>query len=140
MNKHFIDDNGNHYESVTLIETPEGHTLCEIEKPSMFHSWDNTNSIWVDNTPPPLTPEEELTLEREGMSCTRQQGKLALGEAAWEELMLIAAAPDMPWGLRVAIQDTTVWRRTDADMQALIWAMNLSETEADGLFRLAATI
>ena len=139
----------------------DGRIDCEIEHP--MHGWipytldPADTDTTVDNDellaamteaddveayipPTPPTAEEELATEREGMSCTRQQGKIALGEAAWLSLVAISEAPDMPWGLRVAIEDTTVWRRTNGDMQALIWAMNLTETEADDLFRLAATL
>lgn len=83
---------------------------------------------------------EVLAQERANMVCTRQQGKLALGETVWTSVLSLASDPNTPWGLRVAIEDTAVWRRTDEDMQALIWAMNLTEEQADDLFRLAMTL
>lgn len=97
-----------------------------------------TNPTAVTSATP--TPTEELATERKYMSCTRQQGKIALGAQKWASLMALVADPAIPWGLRVAIDDTPIWHRTDGDMQALIWAMNLTEEEADDLFRLAATL
>ena len=85
-------------------------------------------------------PQELLAKERANMVCTRQQGKLALGPTVWASVLALADDPDTPWGLRVAIEDTVEWRRTDEDMQALIWAMGLTEEQADDLFRLAMTL
>lgn len=90
--------------------------------------------------PQPPTQEELLSQERANMVCTRQQGKLALGPTVWASVLALADDPDTPWGLRVAIEDTVEWRRTDEDMQALIWAMGLTEEQADDLFRLAMTL
>lgn len=86
------------------------------------------------------TQEELIAQERASMVCTRQQGKLALGPTVWASVLALADDPDTPWGLRVAIEDTVEWRRTDEDMQALIWAMGLTQEEADDLFRLAMTL
>ena len=84
--------------------------------------------------------EELLAQERANMVCTRQQGKLALGPTVWASVLALADDPDTPWGLKVAIGDTVEWRRTDEDMQALVWAMGLTEEQADDLFRLAMTL
>jgi hypothetical protein len=91
------------------------------------------------NVPDPATALAEA---RAAMVCTRRQGKLAVGQALWAqtEALLEGMGADVPWGLRVAIYDTQEWRRTDPDMQALIWALNLTDEQADDLFRLAATL
>jgi len=86
------------------------------------------------------TPDELLTQERANMKCTRQQGKLAIGPTVWASVLTMVDDPDTPWGLKVAIEDTVEWRRTNEDMQALVWAMGLSEEQADDLFRLAMTL
>ena len=95
------------------------------------------NGEWV--TPQP-DPAELLAKERANMKCTRQQGKLALGPTVWASVLALASEPDTPWGLKVAIEDTVEWRRTDEDMQALVWAIGLTEEQADDLFRLAMTL
>jgi len=86
------------------------------------------------------TQVEALVAERAAMVCTRQQGKLALGPTVWASVLTMVDDPDTPWGLRVAIEDTVEWRRTNEDMQALVWAMGLTEEQADDLFRLAMTL
>jgi hypothetical protein len=55
-------------------------------------------------------------------------------------VVALADDPDTPWGLKVAVQDTVEWERMDQDMAALIWAMQLTDEQADDLFRLAMTL
>ena len=126
----------------TIGEVPQriidGYPIGTVEvplKPSAIHEWQN--GAWVEVTP---DPAEILAAERAAMVCTRQQGKLALGPTVWASVLTMVDDPDTPWGLRVAIEDTVEWRRTDEDMQALVWAMGLSEEQADDLFRLAMTL
>ena len=85
---------------------------------------------------------EELLIadKRILMVCSRQQGKLALGQEEWTKVLSLLDHEETPWGLRVAISDTTVWNRTDEDMAALVWAMNMSDEEADSMFILAMTL
>jgi len=96
--------------------------------------------------PSPPTAEELLAQERAQMVCTRRQGKLALGPDIWASTLDLLNNPDPSWSpttlwaLQVAIEDTVEWRRTDPDMQMLIWAMNLTDKQADDLFRLAMTL
>ena len=95
------------------------------------------DGAWVTPTP---DPAETLAAERAAMKCTRQQGKLALGPTVWAGVVALADDPDTPWGLKVAVQDTVEWERMDEDMAALIWAMQLTDEQADDLFRLAMTL
>lgn len=90
--------------------------------------------------PPEPTPEEILERERASWWCSRRQGKLVLGEEKWNEVVALADDPDMPWGLRVAVHDTYEWHRNSEEMAALIWAMGLTEEEADDLFRAAMAV
>jgi len=78
--------------------------------------------------------------QRAAMICTRAQGKLAIGPEIWAQVVALADDPETPWGLRVAVHDTYEWRRLDPNMDALIWAMQLTPEEADDLFRLAMTL
>ena len=95
------------------------------------------DGAWVEVLP---DPAEALAAERAAMKCSRQQGKLAIGPTVWASVLTMVDDPDTPWGLRVAIEDTVEWRRTDEDMQALVWAIGLTEEQADDLFRLAMTL
>lgn len=94
-----------------------------------------------------LTPEEianaeaqALIQERAEMSCSRAQGKMAIGADVWAQVEAMANAPETPWALKVVIYDTYEWRRLDPNMDALIWAMGLTQEQADDLFRLATTL
>ena len=104
-------------------------------KPSANHVWQD--GAWVEVLP---SASELLAAERAVMKCTRQQGKLALGPTEWAKVVALADDPDTPWGLKVAVQDTVEWERMDQDMAALIWAMQLTDEQADDLFRLAMTL
>jgi len=95
------------------------------------------NGEWVE---PQEDPEQELKAWRENASCTRAQGKLAIGPEVWGQVVTMLDDPETPWGLRVAVEDTPVWNRNNEDMAALIWAMGLTEEQADDLFRLAVTL
>jgi len=100
----------------------------------------------LETLPPKPTSEELLAQERAAMVCTRRQGKLAIGQTVWASTLDLLNNPDPSWSpttlwaLQVAIEDTTEWWRTDPDMQILIWAMNLTDEQADNLFRLAMTL
>lgn len=99
-------------------------------------------------TIPTLTPAQLLAAERAAMKCIRKQGKLAIGPTVWaatEQLLTdMEADPDVApatvWALKVAVYDSQEWDRLDPDMEALIWAMNLTDEQADDLFRLAMTL
>lgn len=103
--------------------------------------WDTAEQAAGPYVPPPEpTAEEILERERAAMKCSRRQGKLALGEEKWNEVLSIADDPEMPWGLRVAVHDTYEWHRNSEEMSALIWAMGLTPEEADDLFRAAMKV
>ena len=89
---------------------------------------------------PQIDPSELLAEERSKMKCTRAQGKMAIGSAIWASVLLLAEDPETPWALKVAIEDTTEWERLNPNMVTLIWAMQLTDEEADDLFRLAMTL
>jgi hypothetical protein len=74
---------------------------------------------------------------RAGMTCSRAQGKTVIGAAIWDQVTALAEDATTPWGLKVVIYDTYVWNRLDPNMDALIWAMNLTQEQADDLFRAA---
>lgn len=137
--------------------TQDGKIDCEINHPKygwipftaspddvegvsreVFNSAKSTAGPYVP--PPEPTAEELLERERAAMKCSRRQGKLALGEEKWKEVLSIADDPEMPWGLRVAVHDTYEWHRNSEEMSALIWAMGLTPEEADDLFRAAMKV
>ena len=122
-------------DAVEITDAEWRDLLTQLESGKEIRKGANGKPITI--TP---TPAEILAAERAAMVCTRQQGKLALGSTVWASVLTMVDDPDTPWGLKVAIEDTVEWRRTDEDMQALVWAMGLSEEQADDLFRLAMTL
>ena len=94
----------------------------------------------ISALPQAPTAAEALAVERAAMKCTRQQGKLALGATVWAGVVALADDATTPWGLKVAVSDTVEWERMNQDMAALIWAMQLTDAQADDLFRLAMTL
>ena len=133
--------NSRGYYRVKKLPKPD---TTDIEVAELGGPTQDVNGQWVREwTVRGKTAEElaeALAAERANMKCTRQQGKLALGPTVWASVLTMVDDPDTPWGLRVAIEDTVEWRRTDEDMQALVWAMGLTEEQADDLFRLAMTL
>jgi len=116
-----------------------------LSGPEYVEGKPNRGDVYVDGAfvrPPPAipSPEEVLAEWRENASCSRAQGKLAIGPEVWGQVVAMLDDPETPWGLRVAVDDTPVWNRNNEDMAALIWAMGLTDEEADDLFRLAATL
>tara|TARA_R110000737_G_scaffold111455_1_gene144386 strand:- start:168 stop:659 length:492 start_codon:yes stop_codon:yes gene_type:complete len=77
---------------------------------------------------------------RANMQCSRAQGKTVIGSALWDQVTALADDPDTPWGLKVVIYDTHEWNRLDPNMDALIWAMGMTPTEADNLFTAAMAL
>jgi hypothetical protein len=88
----------------------------------------------------PLDPAAALALERAAMVCTRRQGKTAIGAALWARAEAIAADPETPWAMGVAILDADIWERLSPEMDALAWALGLEPVEVDALFRLAVSL
>jgi hypothetical protein len=118
----------------TIDAYPSGSIEVPL-KPGQAYEW--RNGVWVYTE---QDPTEVLAEWRENASCTRAQGKLAIGPVIWGQVVAMLDDPETPWGLRVAVEDTPVWNRNNEDMAALIWAMGLTPEQADDLFRLAATL
>ncbi|QCO57448.1 hypothetical protein EOK75_17190 (plasmid) [Pseudorhodobacter turbinis] len=84
--------------------------------------------------------EADLVQRRSEMKCTPLQGKLALGETAWEQVELILADPTTPFAMRVAILSSTEWERTSQMMDELAWFLGYTPEQVDALFVAAASI
>jgi len=139
MRIYIVDDSG----VVVNIILTDGVNMPELPS-GLRYSYDGgpigssfVNGEWVE---PQEDPEKELKEWRESASCTRAQGKLTIGPEVWGRVLAMLDDPETPWGLRVAVEDTPVWNRNNEDMAALIWAMGLTEEQADDLFRLAVTL
>lgn len=83
---------------------------------------------------------KELEQERQGMKCSRLQGRLVLGEATCDMLDAMAADPETPWAMKQAILHAIEWSRTSQSMNELAWLLGYTDDQMDALFRQAATV
>lgn len=121
-----------------LVDRGEGN-LAFLESGKDFDALKVVASDWHE-IPDPQPPEPTIEEQRATWSCSRAQGKLAIGPEVWANVVAMADDPETPWGLKVAIYDTYEWHRLDPNMDVLIWAMGLTDEQADDLFRLAMTL
>lgn len=86
------------------------------------------------------TEAELLETERQGMKCSRLQGRLVLGEATCDLLDAMAAVPDTPWAMKQTIIHAIEWSRTSQSMNELAWLLDYTDDQMDTLFRQAMTV
>jgi hypothetical protein len=115
---------------------PVGWVTAETPPPEGIAQWNGNGWTVLDERPVP-DPAVVLAQERAEMTCSRAQGKTVIGSDIWDQVIVLAEDMQTPWGLKVVIYDTYVWNRLDPNMDALIWAMNLTQEQADDLFRAA---
>lgn len=53
MDSFFIDANGNYFEAIEPIPTPDGATVVP-QKPGQFYDWDGEDWIAIEPPPPPV--------------------------------------------------------------------------------------
>jgi len=79
-----------------------------------------------------------LAAEREGMSCTPLQGKLAIGETLWTDVVAYSATA--PWAQQMVIDSANTWHRNSEDIQFIGYLLGVTDEQMDNLFRFAATL
>lgn len=109
-------------------------------------SIEQINGVWTQNWQ--VIDMHELLI-RENMksaTCSPMQGILALGEARWQVILDYRNAVDAngnsttPWAQKVIIDSAQDWRRDSENIAFFQYLLNLTDTEADDLFRLAMKI
>jgi hypothetical protein len=80
----------------------------------------------------------ELQSQRRGMFCTRMQGILALGPERWAAVM--EYHDTATWAERVVIDSASDWLRLSQNIAFFSYLLNLTDTEVDELFTIAAGI
>lgn len=78
--------------------------------------------------------------EHAGMTVSRLQGRLALGQETCAALDAMAANPNTPWAMRETILGATQWNRTSQAMDELGYALGYTPGEMDDLFRVAMKV
>jgi len=84
----------------------------------------------------------DITIEdrREAMSCTRLQGRLALGRVEIDRLDAFIDSLPNSWALREVVDNSVNWRRTSHDMQMLGFALGYDDAKMDETFSRAMGI
>ena len=85
-----------------------------------------------------LNTEVMLIAERATMSCTPLQGKLAIGETLWTNVVAYSATA--PWAQKMVIDSSDKWYRNSEDIQFIGYLLGVTDAQMDDLFRLAVTL
>jgi hypothetical protein len=70
---------------------------------------------------------------RAGMSCTKMQGVLTLGEANWSKVMDFYTT-DATWVQKAIIDSAANWRRTSEDLKFIGYLIGFNDEQMDALF------
>jgi len=87
------------------------------------------------------TPGESaaiLAAEREAMTCTPMQGKLALGETNWAVILEYKATAG--WAQQTVIDSAQTWVRTSQNIAFFQYLLGFTDAQVDDLFRAAMLI
>jgi hypothetical protein len=87
----------------------------------------------------PVAPEVAIATIRAAMTCTQLQGKLAIGETLWSEVITYRDT-HASWPEKIIIDNSADWRRTSEDIQYIGHLLGVTDLEMDDLFRLAVTL
>ena len=74
---------------------------------------------------------------RKGMSCTKMQGVLTLGEANWSKVMAFYTT-DATWVQKAIIDSAANWRRTSDDLKFIGYLIGFDDGQMDELFTIAS--
>ena len=76
---------------------------------------------------------------RAGMSCSKMQGVLTLGEANWSKVMDFYTA-DATWVQKAIIDSAANWRRTSDDLKFIGYLIGFDDAQMDAMFTAAADV
>ena len=105
------------------------------------------NGKLVDMTPAEVTafqdgqkvdPAKALAAKRAGMTCSKMQGILTLGEAKWNEVL--AYRDTASWAEQIIIDSATDWHRTSHNIQFIGYLVGFTDAEMDDLFIMAQSV
>jgi hypothetical protein len=81
-------------------------------------------------------PIEEI---RAGMSCSKMQGVLTLGEANWSKVMAFYTT-DATWVQKPVIDSAGQWQRVSENIQFIGYLIGFNDEQMDSLFTTAALV
>jgi hypothetical protein len=80
----------------------------------------------------------EIISKREGMSCSKMQGILTLGETAWGEVQTYRETAS--WAEQMVIDSAQDWNRTSENIAYFGWLLNYTDAQMDTMFTAAAQV
>jgi hypothetical protein len=81
--------------------------------------------------------DKPIEVIREGMVCSRLQGRLVLGEATCDALDALAADLTTAWAMRQTILHAIQWERNSQSMDELAFLLGYTHDQMDSLFSVA---
>jgi hypothetical protein len=76
---------------------------------------------------------------RAGMSCTKMQGVLTLGEANWSKVMDFYTR-DATWVQKAIIDSAANWQRTSENLELIGYLIGFDDAQMDAMFTAAAAV
>jgi hypothetical protein len=80
----------------------------------------------------------EVISKRQGMSCSKMQGILTLGETAWGEVQTYRETAS--WAERMVIDSAQDWNRTSENIAFFGYLLSYTDAQMDAMFIAAAQV
>jgi hypothetical protein len=75
---------------------------------------------------------------RKGMSCSKMQGILTLGETAWGEVLTYRETAS--WEEQMVIDSAQDWNRTSENIAFFGWLLSYTDAQMDAMFTAAVQV
>jgi hypothetical protein len=116
---------------------PVGWVTAETPPPEGIAQWNGNGWTVLDERPVP-DPAVVLAKERDGMSCSKMQGILVLGEAAWGDVL--AYRETATWAEQTVIDSAHNWQRTSENIAFFGYLLGYTDVQMDDMFTAAALV
>jgi hypothetical protein len=106
------------------------------------------DNVWIDATGARIgdawdgqgftRPDVDMETIRKGMSCSKMQGILTLGEAAWGEVQTYRETAS--WAEQMVIDSAQDWNRTSENIAFFGYLLSYTDAQMDAMFIAAAQV
>jgi hypothetical protein len=86
----------------------------------------------------PVIAQPTDAQRREGMSCSKMQGILTLGETAWGEVLTYRGTAS--WAEQMVIDSAQDWNRTSENIAFFGYLLSYTDAQMDAMFIAAAQV
>jgi hypothetical protein len=116
---------------------PVGWVTAETPPPDGLAQWNGNGWTVLDQRPEP-DHAAILARKRQGMSCSKMQGILTLGETAWGEVLTYRETAS--WAEQMVIDSAQDWNRTSENIAFFGWLLDYTDAQMDTMFTAAARV